>query len=223
MHDANRMAHPSNKVFGPWFDSWRAWVAYANGDLATALDAVGNAITISGDAGLPAQEAMSHYDIVRLGGKPDLSRLDSIAGDLAPVVAQAVRALMSRARPQDLEAAAEEFLARGYDLHAAEAYTVAAYQHRRLGHVAHAELANARAATLPLAHTPLRTPNRINLLSQRERQIALLAAHQTSAQIAAQLGLAVPTVNNNLARVYSKLGISGRAELRSLLGEAGPG
>lgn len=45
-----------------------------------------------------------------------------------------------------------------------------------------------------------------------------MAAGYTNAQIADQLEIAVPAVNNNLARAYAKLGISGRAELRDLLG-----
>jgi hypothetical protein len=37
------------------------------------------------------------------------------------------------------------------------------------------------------------------------------------APVAEKLGLSTRTVDNNLARAYTKLGISGRAELRALL------
>jgi hypothetical protein len=47
--------------------------------------------------------------------------------------------------------------------------------------------------------------------------VLLLAARHTSAEIAARLRLAVATVNNNLARAYSKLGITSRHQLRQLL------
>lgn len=47
----------------------------------------------------------------------------------------------------------------------------------------------------------------------------LLAADHTSAEIAQKVSLALPTVNNNLARAYTKLGITGRAQLRTLLGD----
>jgi DNA-binding CsgD family transcriptional regulator len=47
--------------------------------------------------------------------------------------------------------------------------------------------------------------------------VLLLAARYTSAEIADKLQLAIPTVNNNLARAYAKLGITGRAQLRALL------
>ena len=44
-------------------------------------------------------------------------------------------------------------------------------------------------------------------------------ARASTAEIARRLSLALPTVNNNLARAYTKLGITGRAQLRTLLGE----
>ena len=72
--------------------------------------------------------------------------------------------------------------------------------------------------------TPIRTGSRNEHLPCpwrgrpiRERQILLLAAEHTSADIAGRLRLAVATVNNNLARAYHKLGISGRSQLRELL------
>jgi DNA-binding CsgD family transcriptional regulator len=55
-------------------------------------------------------------------------------------------------------------------------------------------------------------------LTRRERGVVFLAANHTSRQIAERLGLSVNTVNNYLARAYAKLGIAGRAELRTLTG-----
>ncbi|WP_171074262.1 LuxR C-terminal-related transcriptional regulator [Nonomuraea basaltis] len=51
--------------------------------------------------------------------------------------------------------------------------------------------------------------------------MALLAARHSSRIVAQQLGLSVATVNNTLARVYAKLGISRRAQLAALV-EATP-
>jgi len=66
--------------------------------------------------------------------------------------------------------------------------------------------------------TPLLHPARlIETLTARERDVVLLAAAHTSAEIADRLHLAVSTVNNNLARAYAKLGITGRSDLRDLL------
>jgi DNA-binding CsgD family transcriptional regulator len=96
---------------------------------------------------------------------------------------------------------------------------------RRSGQRGRAALAQARAATLRArcaeASTPLlRTDDVTELLTPREREILLLAARHSSRQIADRPGLAVATVNNNLARAYTKLGISGRADIRALLGPA---
>jgi DNA-binding CsgD family transcriptional regulator len=57
-----------------------------------------------------------------------------------------------------------------------------------------------------------------NRLSRREREIAQLAASGLSTpDIAARLVLSVRTVENHLQRVYGKLGVTGRAGLRSAL------
>ena len=55
------------------------------------------------------------------------------------------------------------------------------------------------------------------MLTPREREVALLAVGHSSAQIAQRLGLSVRTVDNNLARAYAKLGVSGRTRLGALL------
>jgi Bacterial regulatory proteins, luxR family len=49
------------------------------------------------------------------------------------------------------------------------------------------------------------------------KSVSALPLLLRTSQIAQQLGLAVPTVNNTLARAYSKLGITGRTQLRPLL------
>ncbi|GAA4928102.1 DNA-binding CsgD family transcriptional regulator [Nonomuraea thailandensis] len=55
------------------------------------------------------------------------------------------------------------------------------------------------------------------------REVALLAVHHSSRAIAQRLGLSVATVNNNLARVYVKLGVGNRAQLAALLDATPPG
>ena len=54
-------------------------------------------------------------------------------------------------------------------------------------------------------------------LSQREREVAVLVVSGLgSARVAAQLGIAVNTVNAHLQRIYGKLGVSRRQELAEL-------
>ncbi|MFD0806389.1 LuxR C-terminal-related transcriptional regulator [Nocardioides caeni] len=79
-----------------------------------------------------------------------------------------------------------------------------------------------RAATVLRSSRGLGTwPARTVLLSPRETQIAQLAAQRVrSREIGERLGLSVRTVDNHLARVYRKLGVSGRDELVLVLAEA---
>ncbi len=54
--------------------------------------------------------------------------------------------------------------------------------------------------------------NRVEALSQRERQVIGLAAEgRTNAEIAGELGISVRTVERHLSNAYLKLGIAGRA------------
>ena len=55
-------------------------------------------------------------------------------------------------------------------------------------------------------------------LTPREREVATLAARGLSnRQVAARLFLSLRTVENHLHRVFSKLGIASRRELRALV------
>ena len=111
----------------------------------------------------------------------------------------------------------------GARLDAAECATAAAEAHRRSGRPRDATAALRAAATwlevAPGARTPalVATPD-ATPLTNREREIAVLAAQQMSAaDIAAQLHLSRRTVENHLQRIYTKLGIGSRAELADAL------
>ncbi len=223
---ADRLTHPCNRVLEPWMHTWRAWTAYATGDLPAAISAACRAADLAHAAGMPGVEALARYDLCRLGAHPDLDRLHAIDHELARLTATAAEALRHRDGAHALETAAQDFETRGYRLHAAEAYTVAARRHHRHRRTTRAQLADARAARLraafPAARTLLLRDDRlIGCLTARERDVVFLAVRHSSAEIAAKLDLAVPTVNNNLARAYIKLGITGRPELRALLSDSG--
>jgi len=225
MARADGLANNSNRVLDPWIETWRAWTQYAAGDLAAAAAAATRAADLARQAGMPAVEALALYELTRLGAPMErvrLDRLDRIDHELAQIVAQATRAIGALDGAADLEHAARALHERGYDLHAAELYTAAGRRHHRQHRWARADLALGHAveltAAFPAARTPLLQLNDLtSILSYRERQVLLLAAGHTSAQIAERLHLAVTTVNNTLARAYHKLGINGRAQLRKLL------
>jgi DNA-binding CsgD family transcriptional regulator/predicted nucleotidyltransferase len=222
MARADKLAHPCNKVLAPWIDGWRAWTAYAAGDLGSAVVAAKRAADAAREAAMPAVETLARYDLARLGAPVDLVRLSGIDHEIAGTACRAARALANRDCTADLETAARAFHANGYDLLAAELYGAAGHRYHRLHRWAESDLAKAHAvklrAAFPNARSPLLRPDDLTtLLTFRERQVLMLAVEHTSAEIAGRLRLAVATVNNNLARAYHKLGINGRSQLRDLL------
>ena len=81
---------------------------------------------------------------------------------------------------------------------------------------------HARAAE-ELRRVPIRRGAPADLTEAEARVAELAAAGRTNREIAATLFLSVKTVEANLARVYGKLGIRGRAELGVALRERGRG
>jgi ATP/maltotriose-dependent transcriptional regulator MalT len=111
----------------------------------------------------------------------------------------------------------------GAYLLAAEAASEAAAAYRERGAAGTAAAVTWRAGALAAccegAHTPalLRTGTS-HPLTPREWEVATLAARGLSnRQVAARLFLSLRTVENHLHRVFSKLGIASRRELRSLV------
>lgn len=218
----------------PLFEAWvtraRAWVAAAGGDLPTACEQSLRAATLAGDTEQPTVAALAWFDVARFG-EPGRACAQLVAvADRLPLpavaaLAQAAAALRgSEAAP--LAAAASSLAGHGYLLYAAEAGAVAYARYAAAGRPAQAQRSLQRATTLARRcgrpRTPLLSSTRLHqLLTGRELQIASLAAcGHSGGRIAAQLGLSPRTVNNHLGRVYQKLGITGRRQLATVLGES---
>jgi DNA-binding CsgD family transcriptional regulator len=80
----------------------------------------------------------------------------------------------------------------------------------------------AGRARAELSRIGLRPPAPLELTATEERVAALAAVGHTNRQVAAVLFLSPRTVEDNLARVYRKLGVSSRAELGAAMARREP-
>jgi DNA-binding CsgD family transcriptional regulator len=210
-----------------------AWRSVAAGEPHRARSVLAAATDECRDRGQRALEAWTLHDRSRLGeARHVVARLAELAeraqGDLLPALA-ADAAATAADRGTELAASADELERLGARLLAAEAANRACDAFRRAGHRRDATAWSRRAAALASECEGARTPglartDAVVPLTERERDIALLAAAGLASKaIAERLILSSRTVDNNLARVYEKLGVSGRSALAEALGigEAG--
>ncbi|MFG2822228.1 LuxR C-terminal-related transcriptional regulator [Kitasatospora sp. NPDC048365] len=204
----------------------QAWATLCAGSLPTAAallrSAAGHALA---DGEVTAAVAMLD-DLVRWGVVEEADALAAAAARMQGpyAAARAELALAAGAgRADALEAAAERLAGLGADLRAAEGFAAAALAWQAAGHRARSARAAQRSQDLAAGCEGAATPGLTPLpgadpLSSREREIALMAARgRTSREIAAECVLSTRTVDNHLARIYRKLGISNRTELPGIL------
>lgn len=205
----------------------RAWAAAAQGDVREAVAVLWELARTAEATGEPLPESEALHDLARLGEAAvvvdrlgDVAR--SVEGSLARTRADHARALVAN-DVRALRAAATAFEEMGAVLLAAEAATSAAAAQG--GRRENREVAGdeRRAATLRTrcegAVTPGLSLGRVGAsLTTRELEIATLAAKGLSNRaIAERLKLSVRTVENQLQRVYEKLGVRGRTTLTAVL------
>ncbi|MHC5699964.1 LuxR C-terminal-related transcriptional regulator [Streptomyces tirandamycinicus] len=205
-----------------------AWHLAATGHLAQARATLLHAAEGLGDSGNLSAEGMLLVDVARLGGARDVAdRLARIAarseGALATVHADFAAALDGD-DPEWLMRTSQRLEDTGSDLAAAEAAAAAAglFRRQRLSRRATAAALRCRglAERCEGAHTPLLATVDVTVpLTRRQSEIArLAAAGATSQEIADRLVLSIRTVDNHLAQVYGKLGVTGRRDLAHALG-----
>lgn len=218
--------HPA-ALFDTTISRAHAWAAVVEGDPERARRLLRQAASSARSRGAVVEEAWALHDLARLGCADEIAdRLRSLAaaaqGDLVGVLADDAAGLAT-GDPEALGDTAERFSTLGFNLRAAESAMAAseasarAHDQRRATRWARratelaarceapavVELAGA-AGTAPLTH--------------REREIALLAADGLASRVIAErLYVSVRTVDNHLGRIYSKLGLTSRAELAELL------
>lgn len=203
-----------------------AWRAHAAGRIAHADETMAAGIAAAERDGAAAATAFLCHEWLRMGGEraaaggladrlaalPDASALTAARLALARGVESRDAALLADA--------SEQFERGGMLLFAAEAAAVAAASGSGRAATALRRRAEALAAAIGSPDTPLLrgAAGATARLTRRERLVAELASEYSSAEIAARLSLSVRTVDTHLARSYTKLGITSRAELAEALG-----
>ncbi len=204
-----------------------AWRAIAEGHLEDGRAILAASASRMKDTGQLGFEAAALFDLARLGAAREVAhRLTEIAaqgqGDLYPAMSQGAAALAS-GDAAELEAAAGKFAELGAVLFAAELAVATSEGWRREGDQRRAAEWSRRAADLVAATGGARTPGLLHAdapipLTQRERDVALLAVQGLSSKVIGErLFVASRTVDNHLARIYAKVGVTSRTELAELL------
>lgn len=214
-----------------FLDLARAWLRALEGELSAARDlAVETARRASG-FGAWGLEVLAWIDAVRLGvgpvAAPRLAELTQLVEGAYPATAARFAGCVASRDGAGLDEVADRFAGMGARLAAAEASAEAARLHEAegLSRKRAASLANAQelaagceGATTPLLAQLDHEPP-VAKLTTREREVIDLAARgRTSREIAETLFISVRTVDSHLNHAYTKLGISSRSELATVLG-----
>ncbi|MGD8195544.1 LuxR C-terminal-related transcriptional regulator [Herbiconiux sp. P18] len=201
----------------------RAWVSAAAGRPGFAIRSLGPALQKAADGGQRYLAALVAYEAIRIepvvGATVMLPHLIA-ARSAFPICESHARAVIAR---NDVLPIAKELAEAGLLGPAIDAARWAA-DHAD-GDLARASRAHRLAdswtvrAGVAMGHRRRQTHPRVMPLTDREWQLASGAAsHRTSAELAAEYGISVRTVDNHLARIYKKLGIASRRELAAELG-----
>lgn len=212
-------------------DHTRGWVAASRGDLRLARRLFQEQAAAAERYGDRALMGAVLHDLVRIG-QPKLAleglRFVSahMEGELSKYRVAHAEALVSR-KPDRLDELSLCFGAIGADLLAAEVAADAAVLWRRGGDTRKATASEHRAASLLDRCEGAITPATGSVetrarLTHAERETAVLAGEgRSNKEIATELNVSIRTVESRLQHVYTKLGISRRADLRSQLSRLG--
>lgn len=205
----------------------RAWVAALEEDIPTAVDHALSGSREAAAAGYHSWAMLAAHDAVRFGAaEAALPLLEMSARGLRD--ARFLELLLDHARASveddraGLEQVADDLLAVGARLHAAEVLRQATALSVQLGDSRHATALARRIAALGTGGAwTLRDMPSSEPLTRREHQVAEQAARgRSNRAIAASLGVSHRTVENHLTSVYGKLGITGRDGLTRQLIDA---
>jgi DNA-binding CsgD family transcriptional regulator/tetratricopeptide (TPR) repeat protein len=204
----------------------RAWLAATEGRRAEAGQWVMEAARFAEEQGQCAVEALMLHQALRFGHGPEVvDRLGELAGTVGSPFGDLLAAHAEAAVAGDgdrLDQVSRRFEDTGALLFAADAAAGAAAAYQRTGARREAAAATNRAVRLTgecgLTESPAHDLLTPPTLTEREHEVGRMAGRGLSNQaIAERLVVSVRTVEAHLSHVYSKLGISGRADLASAL------
>jgi DNA-binding CsgD family transcriptional regulator len=209
------------------------WSLVSAGNPTGAKETFAEAAAMGAERGLAVDEGFALIDLARMGGTAHaLQRLRELAlrseGAYLPALATFAEGLHTR-DPHTLAAAADQFEAIGVMLWGAEAATAAQEAFARARDQRAASAWARKAAEMRSTTDGADTPGLMLVeapvpLTRREREVATLVARGMASKVVAErLFLSVRTVENHLAHVYDKLGVSNRAELADALRASGDG
>jgi len=223
---AERDTLPPFGFRGPEQELAEAWTAWASRRPREAAARFREAAAHAAQTGHRTAEAWILHGLTRTCGDDTSARLRELADACdSPLVSARARhvAAMRAGNADELESVADDFEALGAMLLAAEAMSAAADALIRAGQHRAGTAARQRASVLAASCEGAATPGLPHgeapaVMSEREREIGTLAASGlASKDVADRLHLSVRTVNNHLQHIYTKLGITSRAELAEAL------
>jgi DNA-binding CsgD family transcriptional regulator len=221
---AQTWRHPGMTFIDPQFALTQARLAAAEGATSTAIGHARQSATQAAQSGQLAIEVLARHAAVSFGDRAQAFRLAQLAqqvdGPRAPAAAAHAAALAAQ-NPTALLAASGRLAAVQLMLPAAEAAAQATTLHRQQGDLAAAAAATSRTAELTLACdgalTPaLRSAAQPLPISDRQREIAAMAAQLCNREIAQRLGISVRTVEGHIYHACVKLGLPDRRALATL-------
>lgn len=222
---AQKAAGPQVAVFFPEIELARAWGCACTGETTGARAHALRAAAIARRSGMHAVEMDALHVAVRFGDRAQGGRLRYLKRMLATPLATAAAAHAQALAHYDgnrLDDAAAQFESIGLMAMAADAAAHAAREHAHSGARA-AELESAARAQWLGGQCGLRSPATELIanpmpVTDREREVAnLVAAGLTNRQIADHLCVSVRTVEGHLHRIFARLEIDGRDQLKRLV------
>ncbi|WP_261870411.1 helix-turn-helix transcriptional regulator [Mycobacterium marinum] len=216
-------------VYRPQLRIAEAWLAAAEGAPSVAIATALDAADLAHQGGQVAIEMLALHDAVRFGDRTVLQRLIDVTGKVDGQLAAGYAAHASGLLRRDAAAvmsAAERFEQIGALLSAADAAAQAAAMFAARGDRRRAIESSATADRIAMECGGIQTPALLLAaqplpLSTREREVASLVAQGlTTRQIAEQLSVSARTVEGHIYRACTKLGLSDREELATLIDRA---